>query len=193
MDFKKVIGLAAAGLLLASPIARAKAPKHEKVYEKVLKQWTREDKVYVWDNFEARLVWHATYLSPEYRAARRERLAGLYEWTNEELVKKIREDAEEDSAGDEFFLSIYAGSSEWPEVGKDDGKWRIVLEQDGRAPVEAIKLERLPLTQAERELYPFLDKWSIAYLVRFPKMIRSGAPFRIRMTGIPARSELLWK
>ncbi len=187
MDLKKIVVIIS--VVVASSIALAKAPS----YEKVLKQWTRDAQVFVWDNFEERLVWHATYLSTDYRAARRQKLADLYEWRDDELSKQAREDAQEESSSDVFFLAIYAGSSKWPEIGKDDGKWRIVLEQDGGSVVELTKLERIPITQVERELYPFLDKWSTAYFAHFPKMIRNGAPFRLRMTGIPAKSELVWK
>lgn len=162
-------------------------------YRSVLKKWTRHDRVFVWDNLEARLVWYATYLSEDYREKRRERLAGLYEWTAEERGREERQDQGESQRYDAFFLGVYSGSSAWPEIGKDSGKWKIVLEVEGREPVPAVSMERIPLTQVERTLYPYLDKWSEGYLVKFPKQIGDGEKFRLRMTGIPARSELMWK
>ena len=185
---KKILtGFLIAGFLFGTAPVIA-SPK----YEKVLKKWTRDDRVYVWDNLEARLVWHATYLSPEFREARRQKMDEVYEWDQAELTKKIREDDDEARKNDVFFLVIYAGSSKWPEIGKDDATWRIVLESDGGAPVEAVKLERLPVTQLERLLYPFIDHWSHTYLATFPKTVRDGVPFRLRMTGIPAKSRLSW-
>lgn len=185
---KLLIGILVLGVLLGTSLLFA-TPK----YRSVLNKWTRHDTVYVWDNLEARLVWHATYLSPEFRHARRAKLTELYEWNQEELAQQIRKDDEEERKNDSFFLSVYAGSSRVPEIGKDTSTWKIVLETDGGAPVEALKMERLKVTQLDRILYPFIDRWSHTYLVTFPKTIHGGEKFKLRMTGIPARSQLSWK
>ena len=186
MDLKKAV-IAAFVLLLAAGRAAAKES-----YTSALKEWTRTGRVYVWDNMEARLIWNATYLSPDFREARREKLDDLLEWTDAELMKQVRDDAEESAAYDVFFLSIYAGSSAAPEVGKDDGLWRVFLDTN-HAAVAPVQMERLPVTQVEKALYPHLDKWSRAYYVRFPKSLRAGESFSLRMAGIPAKSELVWK
>lgn len=186
MDLKKTLIVCALLTVFVSPAAGAS-------YKSVLKKWTRSDKVYVLNNFEARLVWNATYLSPEFRAARREKMNDLLDWTDKELSEQVKLDGEESSRFDVFFLGIYAGSAVWPEVGKNDGRWRIVLENGASAPVEAAELERIPVSQLEREIYPYLDKWSQAYYVRFPKKLASERDFRLRMSGIPAKSELVWK
>jgi hypothetical protein len=162
-------------------------------YNSLLKKWTREDRVYVWDNLEARVVWRATYLSDDFRNVRREKIADLFEWNPEERAGAAADDRAEGQKYDVFFVGIYAGSSQWPEIGKDDGQWRIVLETEGHPPVDTIDFQRIPVTQLERTLYPYLDKWSQAYLLRFPKVIRGDETFRLRMIGFPARSELVWK
>jgi hypothetical protein len=185
MDSKKTLAVAA---MLAIAVAAEAGTS----YQSSLKEWTRTGKVYVWDNMEARLIWNATYLSPEFRAARREKLDALLEWTDGELATKIREDAEESAAYDVFFLSVYAGSAVSPEVGKDDGLWRLFLDTKSDAVAPA-QMERLPVTQVERALYPHLDKWSRAYYVRFPKTLRPGEPFTLRMAGVPAKSQLVWQ
>lgn len=186
--FKMVLLLALAGFL-AGPVTAEAMPG----YRSVLKKWTREDRVWAWDNLEVRMIWHATCLSEEFRKARRERLAGLYEWTPTDRARAKADDESESRKYDVFFLSIYAGSSQWSDIGKNDGEWKIVLETDGRPPVESLKFEKISVTQAERTLYPFIDSWSHTYLVKFPKTISEGVGFRLKMTGIPARSELVWK
>ncbi|HSA59474.1 MAG TPA: hypothetical protein VLJ37_07295 [bacterium] len=186
MDLKKAV-ITAVILLIAAAQAAAKES-----YPSALKEWTRTGKVYVWDNMEARLIWNATYLSPDFRAARREKLDALLEWTDAELMTQVREDAEESADYDVFFLSIYAGSAAAPEVGKDDGLWRVFLDTKG-ATIAPVQMERLPVTQVEKVLYPHLDKWSRAYYVRFPKTLHPGDAFTLRMAGVPAKSQLVWK
>lgn len=176
--------------LLLLPAAPAAAG-----YNSILKKWTRKDQVYVMSNMEARLIWSATYLSDEFRQAKRERLAELFEWDEAEKAAAEKEDLQEAAKYDVFFLGVYAGSSEIPEIGKDVGSWRIVLETgegDTRRITKEVSFQRKAVTHTERELYPYLDKWSEAYEVKFPKTIQSR-PFKLRFTGIPARSELIWK
>lgn len=169
------------GALLAAPLYARDS------YKKILKKWTRHDTVYVVDNLEARLDWNATYLSREFQAAQAEKIA------------QLREDASAVGAGlprpayDEFFIGAYAGSSAWSGFGKDANDWSLVLEVAGRPPVRPLRFERIPTRQMEKILYPYLDKWDQAYLVRFPKSIAEGDKFTLRMTGLPARSELVWK
>jgi hypothetical protein len=186
MDPKKTVALAL--FLLVVPAGAGAGTS----YKSALKEWTRTGKIYVWDNMEARLIWNATYLSSDFRAARREKLDALLEWTDEELARKVREDADESAAYDVFFLSVYAGSAVFPEVGKDDGLWRFFLDANGTTS-EPAQVERLPVTQVERTLYPHLDKWSRAYYVRFPKKLREMDGFTLRMAGIPAASKLVWQ
>lgn len=174
-------------------LATASAYEALASYRSLLKKSTRSDRVYVWDNLEARVIWNATYLSENFRKARLDRLADLNEWTAEERSRAEREDRDESKLFDVFFLGVYAGSSAKPEIGKDTGKWKIVLEAQDREPVSFTSLERIPVTQMESSLYPYLDKWSEAFLVKFPKMIEPDQGFHLRMTGIPAKSELVWK
>ena len=139
------------------------------------------------------MVWHATYLSPEFREARRKKLAYLYEWNGSDLQKQIQSDQEEMAKYDVLFLGIYAGSSSLPEVGKNDKIWKIVLQAGDHNPVTSVAFEKISITQLEKTLYPYLDKWSQAYMIRFPKSIQGDEVIRLRMTGLPARSELVWK
>lgn len=166
-------------------------------YSSLLKKWTRQKAVYTWDNLEANVIWHATYFSEDFRKARLDRLANLYEWSSAEANTHEREDEKEGHRQDVFFMSIYAGSSKWSEFGKDTGSWRFVLEaegeSEGRGPVEAVGLEKVVVTGTERKLFPYTDRWSEGYLLRFPKTLRPGEPFHLRMAGIPAKSELVWK
>lgn len=193
MDFKKKLKIISALILSLSIVGSSFSLHAASSYEKILKKWTRHENVYVVENFEARVIWRVTEFSPEFREARLEKLTKLYEWDDAELSRQRREDSEEAAKYDVFFMGIYAGSSEYPEIGKDSGKWRFLLEVPGSKTIEAVSIERVSVTQKERVLFPYLDKWSEAYLIRFPKTIHENSHFALRMAGIPAKSELVWK
>lgn len=179
--------------LFLATLATAFAGIH---YHSALKKWTREDRIYTIDNFEARMIWHATYLSEEFRQARRDKTWKLLDLNAQEQERNLREDQRESEKYDVFFLSIYAGSSKFPEVGKDDGRWRLLLRTDltdhGEL-IQPISFERVPVTQLERDLYPYIDKWSYTYVAKFPRVIRGRDSFQLEMAGIPAKSILTWK
>lgn len=160
-------------------------------YRSNLKKWTERGKDYVFDNLEMRLDWRATYFSDEFRAARLQKLASLLEWTDEEKIQEERKDREAASSSDEFFVAVYAGSNVYPEIGKENGDWRIGLEVGGKT-VMAEHIERVKVTERERKLYPYLDHWSNAYRVRFPKTLQPTDKFSLKMMGIPATSKLTW-
>ncbi len=185
VKFFLVIGIG--GILFCSAWVIAKPS-----YRSVLKKWTRHDKVYVLDNLEARMIWHVTYLSDEFREARRQKMAELYQETDEEQQKCLQEDLSESKKYDVFFVGIYAGSSQFPEIGKNSGGWRLFLQTGSEEPVESVAFEKIPVTQVERMLYPYLDKWSKTYVVKFPKTISDGDSFSLTMPGIPAKSTLTW-
>ncbi|MBI2980856.1 MAG: hypothetical protein HYY44_00875 [Deltaproteobacteria bacterium] len=161
-------------------------------YRSTLKKWTQQGKDYVFNNLEMRLDWRATYFSDEFRAARLQKLASLLEWTDEEKIEEEKKDREAAFGYDEFFIAVYAGSNVYPDIGKESGQWRIGLEIGGKT-VMAEYIDRAKVTELERKLYPYLDHWSNAYRVRFPRTIHPNEPFSLKMMGIPATSELHFK
>ncbi len=161
-------------------------------YRSILKDWTRKGRDYTVDNLEMRLAWQATYWSEAFRSARRERMAKLLEWSEEEAAGQRLQDEREARVYDEFFVGIYAGSNAYPEIGKETGEWRIALAVEGTV-IRPVLFERVQINEVDRQLYPYLTRWSKAFRIRFPKTIRPGSPFALKMMGIPARSELVWQ
>jgi hypothetical protein len=190
MDIKKIVRALRAILLSIFLLCCGSSAQAGSNYEKVLKKWTRSEEVFVLDNLEARLVWKATYLSDEFRQARRKFLTEHFQLSDKDIYERARDVAE---AGQSVFLvSIYAGSSKWSDVGKDEGLWRMALETaDGRI-IPATVFERIPVTQFERETYPYVDQWSRFYRVSFEEEGPLVPPFRLKLLGMPAKSTLSW-
>ncbi len=163
-----------------------------KKYQQTLDKWTRNARQFSVDNLELRMQWHATYFSPEFRQARRERLAHRQEWSPEEIQQATKKDEADQKLYDDFFIDIYAGSNVWNKIGTDTTRWRLFLETEG-VRVKSLGFQLIPVFEEERGLYPYLDKWSKAYLIRFPKITKEGKPFTLKMAGVPGRSVLEWK
>ena len=150
-------------------------------YKKVLKHETRFDRVFVMDNIEARLIAHATYFSSDFCDALKDKVASMV--GGDVYTHSC------DQGGTSFFVGLYSGSGKWPEIGRDDGSWAFMLEEgDGRS-LKSASSERINITQTERELFPYLDKWSKGYLVCFKTI--SEHP-RLKIVTPSASSTLVW-
>lgn len=161
-------------------------------YKDALKKWTRQDKVYQLRNLEMRAEWHATYLSPEFRQVQLEKEQTLMSLLPEEVMARQDQATQQLKKYDEFFISIYAGSSEWRDIGKKTGLWRFLLEVPGKDPVKALSQQRVTDDVIIRKLYPYITPWAKTLILRFPKTITPGESFQLTMAGIPAESKLSW-
>jgi hypothetical protein len=169
------------------------AKPHTIKYKNALKHWTRQDEVYSWKNFEARVVWHATYQSEKFREARVIKYAKLYDLDQGQVQNLLDIEKKESDKYDVFFISIYAGSSQWADIGRDISKWRLVLQTAQGKKVTPVAMESIPDDQVLRSLYPYIDRWSKTYEIRFPKVTQPGESFELKMVGVPADSNLVWK
>ena len=105
----------------------------------------------------------------------------------------LRKEAEADEKYDTFFVSIYAGSREHPDISKNRHLWRMVLEVPGQSPLVPDRWEEVATDHVIRTLYPYIDRWSKNFLVRFPKTITDNTDsFDLKMVGVPADSQLTW-
>lgn len=139
---------------------------------------------------EARLIWHATYFSPEFQESLEQKLE---EMGAETAASQTRWWAQHElDKNDVFFVSVYSGSAKWAEIGKDDAAWRFQLANEEGATIEARRIENVPITQTERALFPYLDKWSKAYLIKFPKNSASQK-MQLKLLSPSANSVLKFK
>jgi hypothetical protein len=162
-------------------------------YKQILKEWTRDDEAYSWGEIEARLVWHATYFSPDFREAKVERYAKLYQLKEGEVERLRAEEMADSEKFDSFFVAIYAGSRIYPDIGKDRSLWKLVLETSEGDSIQPAMWEEIPKNQVTRTLFPYIDRWSRLFEVKFPKSIKpSTARAQLKMVGVPANSTLEW-
>ena len=156
-------------------------------YKSVLKKWTRQEEVYTWDNFEARVVWYATYQSEKFRKVRVQKYAKLYDLDKEQVTNLLEQEKKDDQKYDTFFVSIYANGS------TNSRHWRLILTTEGGKKVKPVSMESVPDDQILRHLYPYVDRWSKTFEVRFPKVTQKGQSFELKVVGIPDHSKMVWK
>jgi hypothetical protein len=169
-------------------------------YGKALKKWTRQ--VALYSGLETRAFVRMVYLSPEFVDAQAKELSAMRAELPDQAVQtlaRLREQYRQPS----FFAVVYMPdrtANDWNEGGS---VWRLALNlgMGERAP-ERIQRFEVPFNAELRALYPYLDEYSVAYLLRFPdplppasftpveaQLIAAGAlgkmQFRWRLDGGP--------
>lgn len=170
-------------------------------YDDILKAWTRSVKVY--NGLDTTIYATATFKSPEFREAYTIRYTDAVK--AEDALKKTLFDKE---TGDyekynEFFMSVYTPAAEWNDLDKPNSVWKLYLEDGRGARLTPISVKAVDREDAlAKEFFPYLDAWSIAYVVRFPKYTETGTEpipgkdteaLKLVIAGVPGTGELEWR
>jgi hypothetical protein len=157
--------------LLASAVACRSLPfpdPHlEGSYGAALKTWTRT--VTIYSGLETRAFVRVVYLSPEFVAAQATLLSTMRAEPPElaaVTLAKLREDYRQPS----FFAVTYFPDKTANDWNEPNSIWRIALNLGlGERPPDRILHWERPFNAEMRALYPYLDEYSTAYLLRFPE------------------------
>ncbi|MBI5286830.1 MAG: hypothetical protein HY878_04465 [Deltaproteobacteria bacterium] len=176
--------------------AEVKPPQAD--YLNILNEWTRAQKVY--DGLDTKLHIYATYKSWAFRMAYVDEYARRYLLDQVQKENLLAREREVDERFNEFFITAYTPDPKWNDFDRKGSIWTIYMEDDKGnrvSPIEVKKVdEKDPLV---REFFPYLDLWSLGYVVRFPKYPPAGEgpfpgkDFRLIITGALGRAELRWR
>ena len=141
-------------------------PFEAKDYPSVLKTWTRSTKVY--GSLDTKLFIDATLHSPEFRRVFALAFPDIYgqggEVTRRELVDL--------SGGIEqyvnFFISAYTAESKWNDFNQPDSIWRLTLTSNEGIVVSPAQIIQVKIDANLKAVYPHIDGFDRAYLIRFP-------------------------
>jgi len=170
-------------------------------YDDLLKAWTRGVKVY--NGLDATIYATATFKSPEFREAYIIRYADAIK--AEESLKRTLLDKEtgEHEKSNEFFISVYTSKDEWNDLDKSNSVWKLYLADEKGARLTPVSVKKVDRNDAlVKEFFPYLDAWSTAYVVRFPKYTETGTEpipnkdtqaLRLIITGVPGEGALEWR
>jgi hypothetical protein len=171
-------------------------PELEGPYGRQLAKWTRKTTLYA--GLETRGFCRIVYLSPEMVDAQAREISTMRAELPDE-AQRTRERLRNDTATPTLFAIFYTPdkiSNDWNEK---KSIWRIALNL-GMGEVEPQKIERIepPFNAELRHLYPYLDDYSIAYVIHFPaQQAPAGLQFtpteaHLVVAGAPGKMDFLW-
>jgi len=141
-------------------------PQLEGEYGMALKKWTR--KVALYSGLETRAFVRMVYLSPEFVNAQALELSRMRAELPEQAaatLAHLRADYRQPS----FFAVVYIPDKTANDWNQKDSVWRLALNMGiGERPPESVRRYEVPFNAEIRALYPYLDDYSVGYLVRFP-------------------------
>jgi hypothetical protein len=168
-------------------------------YAAVLETWTRDARLY--QGFDDKLFVKATYHAPELRRAFAIAFPDIYghggEVTRRELVD-LSGDVEQSHT---FFLSVYTPNRKWNDLNKADSIWRIELRGEGDVAVSPRETIQVKVDANIKAVYPHIDRFEKAYLVRFPQSDITQAvvvgpdtlQFTLRLASALGVAEMSWQ
>lgn len=181
------------------PAVALQPPAAPQSWERALEDWTRQDRDYDW--MDLRLDARATYHAPALRKAfidHRSRFFGDFaDRAKQELVDLGGGEAEHWHS---FFVSTFVDWQRYKAMAHAHTIWTLSLENDQGVRVVASKIRDVRVNPAVQALYPYVDRFDRAYLVRFPLADAEGRPvltsttrrFTLRVDSAYARGTMVW-
>jgi hypothetical protein len=206
-----LLALAAAALLSSAasacqppPVNMAEGPREYVAtdYEAVLKHWTREESLILYDELERALTVTATFESWDFRWAYTVRYAQDYRLTIPQRQKLLSKQLNETRKQHEFFVALYGAKQKHNDLTKPDSAWIVRLidatgNETAPTQIESIKKPNI----LEQRYYPFNTVWRKAFRIRFPARAAGGRPtvspeaewMGLRFAGAWGNKDLIWE
>ena len=170
-------------------------------YKEMLKEWTRTEKVY--DGLDLLLSVNATYKTEDFRSSYVDRYIEAYQLEDGSKETMAARETEEAELYNEFFLSVTTPDKSLNDFDSKDSVWKLYLEDGTGVKLSTVSIKRIETKNAMTSaLFPYIDVWSIGYIVRFPKYSASGTEpipnaksryMRLTVVGMLGNGELKWK
>lgn len=188
-------------LLFTGCASKQSEVKQTSGYFDILNQMTRSKKVI--ENLESKLFVSATYKNWPLREAYVNEYARRYQMdeSQKQSIQRMEKDADE--RFNEFFIAVYMPDEKWNDLNTPESIWKIYLEDEKGNRASPIEIKKADVTSPLiKEFYPYLDLWSLGYIVRFPKYMIRGEEqfpgkdtnyFKLIITGVVGKAELEWQ
>ena len=135
-------------------------------YDDEFRGWTRTARLY--EDFETRMVLHATYFSPRFINAYLGEYRRVYEPTPaeyESLATRLRRRA---AANDCFFMAAFAGDRDWNDFSLSNSMWRVYLVTSDGRKVKSTSVSEVKTDDAVyRHFFSYFELFYEGYMVCF--------------------------
>ncbi len=150
-------------LSLAAPVAGVALD-----YGDSLADWTRSYRLY--EDFETRVVIHATYYSRQFVAAYLQEYQRVYQPVTQDMTA-LRARLEHRLVRNEcFFVSFFTGDRDWNDLALSSSTWRVYLETSRGARLRASSISNREGKLVEQQhFFPYHDEFAEPYLVCFDR------------------------
>ena len=191
------VAAAAAALVLgcgAINTVRTKAPDpavNEGEWAALRNLSTRRAVLY--DEFQYRATVTATYLSPQLREARAQRLAKWLGLTDKELADRLAQEAAEAAKFEDFTVSLFTADRTANDLDAKKSVWRLALCLEDGSEIVTHDAEVLEPDATVRNLYPYVGPFDVVYRVRFnraPGASLGGRLFTFELASALGKAEL---
>jgi hypothetical protein len=171
-----------ASLVLAACATAQPFPVPDGPYGEALDAATRS--AVVRSGLSNELIAFATFDSPTYVAARREKVSYIRKVPLDEADACMGPVAAP-ATGPAFFVSVYTNLRPASAIDRPDNLWAVALETPA-GTFRPVAVKRLFPDATLRTLYPYIDPFSLTFRVTFPPEAAAG-PHRLVFSG-PAGS-----
>jgi hypothetical protein len=170
-------------------------------YGAVLKRWTREESLILFQELEDKLTVTATYESWDFRWAYVVKYAADYRLTIDQRRELLERTLRETEDTHEFYVALYGTKWRWADLSRPTSAWIVRLIDDQGSETAPAKIEPVvkpgPL---EYRYFPYTTVWRHAFRIRFPRATNDGRPtiaancrwFGLRFAGAEGNEELHW-
>lgn len=184
--------LAAVVLTIALLAAAGTAAAAEKTYRSALRQVTHNGRLFSFETWDAKIIWHATFFSGAFREAFVRRHVAVNHLDDVEAALFAADQEQEQARGWEFFLTFYT-KKEYKKFSTDyDSFWKVFLTTASGEIVKPESIDPIPITPYVQVMTPHVNRWTKAYRVTFPK-VPLGDAFSLTINSVVGESTLTWK
>ena len=171
-------------------------------YDTVLKRWTREESLILFDELEKALTVTATFESWDFRWAYVIRYATDYRLTIPQRQRLLSEYLNETRKHHQFFVALYGANHRQNDLTQEDSAWIVrLIDSTGNevAPEQIVAVKRPNIL--ERRYYPYNTVWRKAFRITFPTRSSDGRPtispkaewMGLRFAGAWGNTDLAWE
>lgn len=161
-------------------------------YRSQLRKVTDRGRVYSLHDFDARLVWHASFFSDDFRREYEEKHIDIHHLDQEDADRFIAEQDYRQKEGWDFFIGFYAKADYKRFMTGKDSFWKLYLITEKGEKIKPSSFEMIPVSPYERIMFPYLNRWSKAYRITFPK-VELGKKFELFLHSVVGESTLKFK